>query len=147
VALNKKEAKSSPPPKKAPKKEKAEDALGGFDLDSVLASTSTGRPTASSAPSERKSSVVATESAQEMDRMSVQESTPSSLPASVGQQRRSTPPNAGATNPPEQESKKPPVRRRAVKKAKSVEQQAPEAEPEPTAAQHDEDEDFSDFSF
>lgn len=147
-ALTKKEAKSSPPPKKAPKKEKAEDALGGFDLDSVLASTSTGRPTASSAPSERKSSVVATESAQEMDRMSVQESTTSSLPASVGQQRRSAPPNAGATSPPERESKKPPVRRRkAVKKAKPAEQQASEVEPEPTAAQYEEDEDFSDFSF
>ena len=146
-ALSKKEAKSSPPPKKAPKKEKAEDALGGFDLDSVLASTSTGRPTGS-APSERRSSVVATESAQEMDRMSVQESTTSSLPASVGQHRRSTPPNAAATNPPEQESRKPPVRRRkAVKKAKPVEQQASEVEPESTAAQYDEDEDFSDFSF
>jgi hypothetical protein len=146
-ALNKKEAKTSTPPKKAPKKEKAEDALGGFDLDSVLASTPTGRPTAS-APSGRKSSVVATESAQEMDRMSVEESTPSSLPASIGQQRRSAPPNAGATNPPKQEGRKPPVRRRkAVKKAKPTEQQAPEVEPESTTARYEEDEDFSDFSF
>ncbi|RJU87214.1 MAG: hypothetical protein DWC05_02750 [Candidatus Poseidoniales archaeon] len=146
-ALAKKETKASTPPKKAPKKEKTEDALGGFDLDSVLASTSTGRPTGS-APSGRKSSVVATESAQEMDRMSVEESTPSSLPASVGQQRRSAPPNAGATNPPEQESRKPPVRRRkAVKKANPAEQQVPEVEPEPTSAQYEEDEDFSDFSF
>ena len=146
-ALAKKETKASAPPKKAPKKEKTEDALGGFDLDSVLASTSTGRPTGS-APSGRKSSVVATESAQEMDRMTVEESTPSSLPASVGQQRRSAPPNAGATSPPEQESRKPPVRRRkAVKKANPAEQQVPEVEPEPTSAQYEEDEDFSDFSF
>ena len=146
-ALAKKETKAGTPPKKAPKREKTEDALGGFDLDSVLASTSTGRPTGS-APSGRKSSVVATESAQEMDRMSVEESTPSSLPASVGQQRRSAPPNAGATNPPKQESRKPPVRRRkAVKKANPAEQQVPEVEPEPTSAQYEEDEDFSDFSF
>jgi hypothetical protein len=145
-ALNKKEAKTSTPPKKAPKKEKAEDALGGFDLDSVLASTPTGRPTAS-APSMRKSSVVATESAQEMDRMSVEEATPSSLPASIGQPRRSAPPNAGATNPPKQEGRKPPVRRKAVKKAKPTEQQAPKVEPESTTAQYEEDEDFSDFSF
>jgi hypothetical protein len=145
-ALNKKEAKTSTPPKKAPKKEKAEDALGGFDLDSVLASTPTGRPTAS-APSMRKSSVVATESAQEMDRMSVEEATPSSLPASIGQPRRSAPPNAGATNPPKQEGRKPPVRRKAVKKAKPTEQQPPKVEPESTTAQYEEDEDFSDFSF
>lgn len=145
-ALNKKEAKTSTPPKKAPKKEKAEDALGGFDLDSVLASTPTGRPTAS-APSMRKSSVVATESAQEMDRMSVEEATPSSLPASIGQPRRSAPPNAGATNPPKQEGRKPPVRRKAVKKAKPTEQQAPKVESESTTAQYEEDEDFSDFSF
>ena len=145
-ALNKKEAKTSTPPKKAPKKEKAEDALGGFDLDSVLASTPTGRPTAS-APSMRKSSVVATESAQEMDRMSVEEATPSSLPASIDQPRRSAPPNAGATNPPKQEGRKPPVRRKAVKKAKPTEQQAPKVEPESTTAQYEEDEDFSDFSF
>ena len=145
-ALNKKEAKTSTPPKKAPKKEKAEDALGGFDLDSVLASTPTGRPTAS-APSMRKSSVVATESAQEMDRMSVEEAPPSSLPASIGQPRRSAPPNAGATNPPKQEGRKPPVRRKAVKKAKPTEQQAPKVESESTTAQYEEDEDFSDFSF
>jgi len=145
-ALTKKEAKTSTPPKKAPKKEKAEDALGGFDLDSVLASTPTGRPTASG-PSVRKSSVVATESAQEMDRMSVEESTPSSLPAGIGQQRRSAPPNAGVTNPPKQEARKPPVRRKAVKKAKPTEEQAPKVEPESTTAQYEEDEDFSDFSF
>jgi hypothetical protein len=83
-----------------------------------------------------------------MDRMSVEESTPSSLPASIGQQRRSAPPNAGATNPPKQEGRKPPVRRRkAVKKAKPTEQQAPEVEPESTTARYEEDEDFSDFSF
>ena len=50
--------------------------------------------------------------------------------------------------PPEQESRKPPVRRRkAVKKANPAERQVPEVEPEPTSAQYEEDEDFSDFSF
>ncbi len=148
-ALAREEAKSTPAPKKAPKKKKAEDALGGFDLDSVLASTSTGRPTASSAPSERKSSVVATESAQEMDRMSEQGSSAMSLPASVGQQRRSSPSNVGgAPDSPAEERKKPTVRRRkAVKKAKPA-HQAPEVESESTAPRYEEDEeDFSDFSF
>ena len=38
-------------------------------------------------------------------------------------------------------------RRKAVKKANPAEQQVPEVEPEPTSAQYEEDEDFSDFSF
>ena len=70
-------------------KKKDEGALGGFDLDSVLASTSTSGP-GRSAPTGRKSSVVATEAAEEMDRMSAQQetATTSSLPASFSQQRR-----------------------------------------------------------
>ncbi len=144
-AKAKAETKASPPPKKAPKKEKTEDALGGFDLDSVLASTSTGRPTGA-VPTGRKSSVVATESAQEMDRMNTQESTPSSLPASVGQPRQSGPTNPGRTSPV-QERKKPPVRRRKTVKKSKGPVETHDAAPEPEVARYEEDEDFSDFSF
>ena len=144
-AKSKAEPKASSPPKKTPRKEKPEDALGGFDLDSVLASTSTGRPNAA-APSGRKSSVVATESAQKMDRMNVQESTSASLPTSVGQQRQSSAPSQDST-PAAQERAKPTVRRRkAVKKAKPPEG-TPRATPEPETAHYEEEEDFSDFSF
>ena len=143
-AKAKAETKASPPPKKTPRKEKTEDALGGFDLDSVLASTSTGRPT-SAAPSGRKSSVVATESAQEMDRMNVNDSTSTSLPTGIGQPRQSRVVSQDST--PSEERRTPPVRRRkAVKKAKHPEE-THEATPKPEVAHYEEDEDFSDFSF
>ena len=140
-----KEAKQRGPPKSTPsKKKKDDDALGGFDLDSVLASTSMGGPTGSG-PTERKSSVVVTDAAQEMDRMNVQESSGSSLPSSIGQQRRTTvssaPSNVGGEEPP-----RAPVRKRkAVKKVKPSPEPA-EQTPEPSP-RYEEDEEFSDFSF
>ena len=143
-------AKQRAPPKKEKEEEQSGDALGGFDLDSVLASTSTGTSgPGGSGPSGRKSSVVATDAAKEMDRMSVQETSTSSLPASIGQQRRSTPPRASNVGKPaaaaEPEKKKPPVRRRkAVKKASSEATVEPEPAPAPS---YEEEEDFSDFSF
>ena len=143
-------AKQRSPPKKEKEEEQSGDALGGFDLDSVLASTSTGTSgPGGSGPSGRKSSVVATDAAKEMDRMSVQETSTSSLPASIGQQRRSTPPKASNVGKPaaasEPEKKKPPVRRRkAVKKASSDTTVEPEPAPAPS---YEEEEDFSDFSF
>ncbi|MGB1766575.1 MAG: hypothetical protein ACPHJE_04255 [Poseidonia sp.] len=138
----KEEKKQKTPPQKVAKSDDV--GLGGFDLDSVLASTSSGR--SASAPSGRKSSVVVTEAAEEMDRMNVQQEAPtSSLPASMTQQRRSAPPTSARTEAaPEQETKKPQVRRRkAVKKAKPAEET-----PAPASRQtYEEDEDFSDFSF
>ena len=123
-------------PEKAPKK--TEDALGGFDLDSVLASTST--PSGgSSGPSGRKSSVVVTEAAKEMSRTSTNTS-PASAPSSsrVAQQRgppRTKQPPAG------EEERKPTVRRRrAVKKTSPPKEES-------AAPKYDEEEEFSDFSF
>ena len=148
-AAAKAEAKQRSPPKKEEKKTKEEDALGGFDLDSVLASTSTGTSGPGGAgPSGRKSSVVATDAAQEMDRMSAQEAPTSSLPASIGQQRRSSPPSTSNVGQSTQEAEKQPTvrRRKAVKKARSA---APESESidEAPAATYDDEEEFSDFSF
>ena len=138
------ESKQRSPPKSTPsRKKKDDDGLGGFDLDSVLASTSMGGP-AGSGPTGRKSSVVVTDAAQEMDRMNVQESGGSSLPSSIGQQRRTTvssaPSNVGGDEPT-----KPPVRKRkAVKKAKPAEPVEQPTEPSP---RYEEEEEFSDFSF
>ncbi len=152
-AAEKEAVKQRAPPKKEEKKEQGGDALGGFDLDSVLASTSTGASgPGGSAPSGRKSSVVATDAAKEMDRMSTQEPATSSLPASIGQARRSAPPSMSNVGQPATEpepSKKPPVRRRkAVKKTKPA---AAASEPEPAyeapAPAYEEEEEFSDFSF
>ncbi len=149
------EEKKSPKsqPEREIKKEKG-DALGGFDLDSVLART--GIPSQSkSGPSARKSSVVVTDAAQEMERMNVQDSATSSVPSSVPNvssvpsvsSSPSSSPSSTTRSPPRTEKvaeRKPPVkRRRAVKKA-------PEAEPEPQATPretYEEDDDFSDFSF
>ena len=139
---SKEEKKQKAPPQKAAKDDDVD--LGGFDLDSVLASTSSGR--GSSAPTGRKSSVVVTEAAAEMDRMNTQQEAPtSSLPASMTRQRRSAPPTSTQSEAaPEQETKKPQVRRRkAVKKAKPTED-APA--PAPKQA-YEEEEEFSDFSF
>jgi hypothetical protein len=138
------------------KKEKApsspaknENPLGGFDLDSVLASTSTSQAPGGAAPTGRKSSVVVTEAAENMDRMQAEETPASSLPASISQRRSSSPPSTKPNSvggPPKQREEaksKPPVRRRkAVKKA------APEEEtPAPAPPSYDDEEDFSDFSF
>ena len=141
----KKEAKQRTPPKNTTsRKRKDEDALGGFDLDSVLASTSTGGP-AGAGPTGRKSSVVVTDAAQEMDRMNVQEPQPSSLPPSIGQQRRTTV-SSGPGNVGEEEPARSPVRKRkAVKKAKPTAEPAAEL-PEASPA-YEEEEEFSDFSF
>ena len=128
---------------------KNDNPMGGFDLDSVLASTSTTQAPGGSAPSGRKSSVVATEAAQNMDRMQAEEVGTSSLPASMTQRRSSPPTSGGSTNvggPPKQQEEtrsKPPVRRRkAVKKSESVEQT-----PSSTPQTYEEEEEFSDFSF
>ena len=150
-AAAKEEANQRKPPKKEEKGAQGGDALGGFDLDSVLASTSTGTSgPGGSAPSGRKSSVVATEAAEEMDRMSTQESSVSSLPASIGQQRRSAPPRSSNDPQPTQAEppKKPPVRRRkAVKKANREVADDPEGAPEGPTQTYDQEEEFSDFSF
>ena len=139
----KKQATERGPPKNdSPRRKKDDDALGGFDLDSVLASSSTGG-SGGSGPTGRKSSVVVTDAAQEMDRMNVRESQTSSLPPSIGQQR-TTSVTGSMSNVGAEEQTKPTVRRRrAVKKAK------PSVEParETTVAHHEEEEEFSDFSF
>ena len=139
-----KEKKKETPAKNSSKK-KDEGALGGFDLDSVLASTSTSGP-GRAAPTGRKSSVVATEGAEEMDRMSAHQESPpsSSLPASFSQQRRSAPPTQTPSEQPAEAPSKPKVRRR-----KAVKKSAPEPAEEraPPAQQYDDDEEFSDFSF
>ena len=152
LITEKEAAKQRAPPKKEEKKEQSGDALGGFDLDSVLASTSTGTSgPGGSAPSGRKSSVVATDAAKEMDRMSTQEPATSSLPASIGQARRNAPPSRSNVGQPATEpepSKKPPVRRRkAVKKTKPAAASEPEPAYEAPAPTYEEEEEFSDFSF
>jgi hypothetical protein len=121
--------------------------LGGFDLDSVLASTSTGSGPGGSGPPGRKSSVVVTQAAQDMEQMAVptNETRASSPPTSVGQRRSSPPPTSKSSASPPQQSEppksKPPVRRRkAVKKAEPIEEQ-------PAPVEHHEEEEFSDFSF
>ena len=141
----KEQKKQQPPTEKSSTKEDG-DSLGGFDLDSVLASTSTSRGLGGSAPTGRKSSVVVTDAAEEMDRMNAQQETPAptSFPSSVSQQRRSAPPTKPRSQAPEEEPSKPKVRRRkAVKKAPPQ----PVEEKTTPAPQYDEDEDFSDFSF
>jgi hypothetical protein len=128
---------------------KSDNPMGGFDLDSVLASSSTSRGPRGSAPVERKSSVVVTEAAQEMERMNAPEPH-SSLPPSIAQ-RRSSPPTSAfspiASAPQAEPTKsQPPVRRKkAVKQDDEPSQQEPSV---PTARQnYEEEEDFSDFSF
>ena len=148
----KKEEKKAKPASTSQPKE--EDSLGGFDLDSVLALTAMPSRGASGPP-ERKSSVVVTDAAQEMEQVNQQASEPSSLPSSFGERRTSSvtssaPPSSrsppASRNPPQQDApvKKPPVRRRkAVKKApaKVVE------EPSPRVFDEEPEDDFSDFSF
>jgi hypothetical protein len=143
------EKKAKPAPQSEKKPQKEEDSLGGFDLDSVLASTAIPTRGSGSGPSERKSSVIVTEAAQEMEQISREASESSSLPSSFGERRTSSvtsssPPTS--RSPPTQQdapARKPPVRRRkAVKKAPA---ETPK-QPEPHV--HDEpEEEFSDFSF
>ena len=149
--VDKNRAKQAPkkeksPPKEA-KKKKDENPMGGFDLDSVLASASTSSGPGGSAPSGRKSSVVVTEAAQNMDRINATEA--SSVPSSFSQRRESAPPtsNVGGSQPAQEApKKKPPVRRRkAVKKAQPSDD-APEQTPAPSQT-YEEEEEFSDFSF
>lgn len=143
---------------KAAKKEKAPPAstakkddnpMGGFDLDSVLASAGSGQSgPGGSAPVGRKSSVVATDAAQSMDRMNAAPSPSSSLPPSMAQRRSSPPPTStnvgGAPPAAEPETKKPPVRRRKAVKAAEPVEEAPAPAPQ---QHHEEEEEFSDFSF
>ena len=122
-------------PEKAPKK--TEDALGGFDLDSVLASTST--PSGSGGgPSGRKSSVVVSEAAKEMSRTATNTS-PAPAPSPTVTQQRGPP--RTKQPPAAEEERKPTVRRRrAVKKISPPKEETP-------APKYDEEEEFSDFSF
>ncbi len=144
-------------PKSKPEREKKEsgDALGGFDLDSVLAST--GIPSrGQSGPSERKSSVVVTDAAQEMDRMNVSEPAaspaPSSIPIVSSTPSVSSVPSSTSRSPPVKEKppeRKPPVkRRRAVKKSPEPQTEVePRVQPAPRETYDEEEDDFSDFSF
>ena len=143
------EKKAKPAPRTEKKPQKEEDSLGGFDLDSVLASTAIPTRGSGNGPSERKSSVIVTEAAQEMEQISREASESTSLPSSFGE-RRSSPVTSSSPptsrSPPqrgEAPAKKPTVRRRkAVKKAPA---EIPK-QPEPQV--HDEpEEEFSDFSF
>lgn len=124
----KEQKKERSPVEEAPKKASSGDALGGFDLDSVLASTSSSssRP-GGGAPPGRKSSVVEATNSD----IIVQNITYNIQDSAV----------AGDISPP-----KPPVRRRkAVKKAPSepVEEEAPPVR----QFEDEEEEEFSDFSF
>ena len=119
--------KERAPPKESKKKD--ENPMGGFDLDSVLASTSTssGGP-GGSAPAGRKSSVV-----EATDRNIIVQNITYNIQDSAV---------AGDISPP-----KPPVRRRkAVKKTKSEEPESSYESPAPEPQYEEEDEDFSDFS-
>ena len=141
--------KERAPPKESKKKD--ENPMGGFDLDSVLASTSTSTGPGGNAPAGRKSSVVVTEAAQNMDRMNdVEMNQESALPSSFSQRRSSTPPSSnvgGGTTAQDSPKSKPPVRRRkAVKKTKSEEPESSYESPAPEPQYEEEDEDFSDFS-
>jgi hypothetical protein len=105
---------------------KDDNALGGFDLDSVLASTSSSSGPGAGGPGGRKSSVVVSQSAQAMEERVVPSNEPraTSSPPSVGQSRSSPPsPKNNAGGPPQQSEapkSQPPVRRRkAVKKSRA----------------------------
>jgi hypothetical protein len=149
--MDKQQAKEAKKEKAPPARTsgKDENPMGGFDLDSVLASTGSGQSGPGGAPpGGRKSSVVATDAAQSMDRMNAAPSNASSLPPSIAQRRTAPPPTTGnvATEPApvEPAKKKPPVRRRkAVKPAEPV---AESSAPAPQQ-HHEEEEEFSDFSF
>jgi hypothetical protein len=145
--LAKEAKKEKAPPARTSGKD--ENPMGGFDLDSVLASAGSGQSGPGGAPpGARKSSVVATDAAQSMDRMNAAPSNASSLPPSIAQRRSSPPPTTGnvASEPASVEpaKKKPPVRRRkAVKPAEPVAESSA-----PAPQQHyEEEEEFSDFSF
>jgi hypothetical protein len=130
--MKKDEAKDAPKKERAPpkaSKKKDENPMGGFDLDSVLASTSTSTGPGGNAPAGRKSSVV-----EATDRNIIVQNITYNIQDSAV---------AGDISPP-----KPPVRRRkAVKKAKSAEPEEPSYEsPAPEPQYEEEDEDFSDFS-
>jgi hypothetical protein len=144
-----KKAKPSPRPETESKKE--EDSLGGFDLDSVLASTAIFIRGAGGGPLERKSSVIVTEAAQEMEQINQDVSKSTSLPSSFGERRSSSVPTSSSfppsRSPPQQEeapARKPPVRRRKAVKKAPVE--SPK-QPEPQVQNDEPEEDFSDFSF
>lgn len=124
------------------------DSLGGFDLDSVLASTAVPSRGAGG-PQGRKSSVIVTDAAQEMEQVNQRADSASSLPSSFGEPRTSSvssSPPPSSRGPPQQEApaKKPPVRRRkAVKKAPAEVAE----EPSPRVFDDEPEDDFSDFSF
>ena len=134
---------------KAKEDEDAGDALGGFDLDSVLASTgSTSSSRGKSGPSGRSSSVVVTDAAANMDRM--QASSPSTsepAPARAGGPPRSrSPPTRSPPNISSQatEETTAPVRRRRIAKKPKPEEPTEQSS---APSYHDEEEEFSDFSF
>ena len=84
-------------------------AMGGFDLDSVLASTSNQQGFGGSGASGRKSSVVVTDAAQQMDRNNAVSSQHSSLPPSVGASRSPAPVQSSMSPAPVQSSRSPPT--------------------------------------
>lgn len=147
------EASSSKPKKEAskPKQENGpSDALGGFDLDSVLASsgTTSAPRTGGGGPPGRSTSVVATDAAVNMDRM--QSSAPTGTNPSParggGPPPGRSPPTRSVpkTSDPISDEVRPPVRRkRAAKKAAPVD----EVEQPTTTSYEDDEEGFSDFSF
>jgi len=141
----KQESASTPPPNP---NAKDDNPMGGFDLDSVLASSVPTSPRGGG-PSQRKSSVVATEAAQSMDRMNEAPSTSaSSLPPSMSR-RSSSPPTGRASSPPSAApvSNSPPIRRRkSVKKEEDTASSQPE-EPAQQPTTYEDEEEFSDFSF
>ena len=134
--------KEKPKPQEETKSDSG-DAMGGFDLDSVLASTSA---PVSREPQGRKSSVVVTQEAEEMDR-STQSVVSSSNAPSFTQRKSSV--VTGTTSVPSSNSpptrtaeKKPKLRKRKAVTRTTVEEETPH-----TPAVHEEEEEFSDFSF
>ena len=134
--------KEKPKPQEETKSDSG-DAMGGFDLDSVLASTSA---PVSREPQGRKSSVVVTQEAEEMDR-STQSVVSSSNAPSFTQRKSSV--VTGTTSVPSSNSpptrtaeKKPKLRKRKAVTRTPVEEETPH-----TPAVHEEEEEFSDFSF
>lgn len=145
-------ARSKPKKEQSEPKEESgsDDALGGFDLDSVLASTGSSSSSRGGNPSGRSSSVVITDAAANMDRMQSTSPPPSSSAPSRGggPPRGRSPPSRSPptkTVSPSPNENAPPVRRRRI--AKKAEPVVEEAEEPAKTSYNDEEEEFSDFSF
>lgn len=137
------------------------DELGGFDLDSVLASA--GKPSSTPGPGSQKQAKKSTSAVTaEMTSVGSSSEQKTTEPAAQPKQSRGPPPSMRNTSSESQASapvetqqpepnRKPPVRRRkAVRKAASSESEPssrPERKSPPQRSLDDEDDDFSDFSF